>query len=491
MPLHPQEEPQETEDNQNQELLSKELVLSSLVREVTRVMHSATTLDQALHSFLLGITELTGVQNMLLLGLKPGQAQLTPTHGMGLPTEVMDKIKVSPASGPVHACLMSHRHMFVDPIPKDDPFAATGAESYLILPVTTRMAEITSETPSCILPLGALWLDTTPPGPELTGQTISHLSSLAQQAGLMMETWRAQRELASANAELKQANVKLNEAYAALSRAQKTIEKDLDRARVIQNNLLPTAFPDHLLKRIASKYIPAGMVGGDYYDCFELPSGNLGLVVADVSGHGIGAALVMSMFKVLLRTFSVTEAPGDGAPSDKSGAAPVFDPSPCSVLNKINATFMTQQLGAAQFVTAFYAIFDKRSRRLTYCNAGHVAQVLRQNPGSEAGADSLMEMPSQGLVLGMFADTFLSDATVELAPEARIFLFTDGITEAHGVNGKMFGVEPLRGLATSSVQEHPAAVIDALMRLRADFLGGSTQATGELADDATLVILDL
>jgi serine phosphatase RsbU (regulator of sigma subunit) len=499
MPLHPQEDPQETEDNQNQELLSKELVLSSLVREVTRVMHSAATLDQALHSFLLGITELTGVQNMLLLGFKPGQSQLTPTHGMGVPTDVMDKVKVPPASGAVHACLMSHRHMLVDPIPKDDPFAVTGAQSFLILPIMTRMAEISPETPSCILPLGALWLDTTPPGPELTGQTISHLSSLAQQAGLMMETWRAQRELASANAELKQTNAKLNEAYIALSRAQKTIEKDLDRARAIQNNLLPTAFPDHLLKRIASKYIPAGMVGGDYYDCFELPSGNLGLVVADVSGHGIGAALVMSMFKVLLRTFSATEVHLEGEPSGnpsgnpsgKADAAPVLDPSPCSVLNRINATFMTQQLGAAQFVTAFYAIFDKRSRRLTYCNAGHVAQVLRQNPGSAAGADSLVEMPSQGLVLGMFANTFLTEATIELAAEARVFLFTDGITEAHGVNGKMFGVEPLRHLAMGSGPDHPAALIDALMHLRSDFLGGSTQATGELADDATLVILDL
>jgi serine phosphatase RsbU (regulator of sigma subunit) len=469
MPL----DPQETEDNQNQDLLSKELVLSSLVQEVTRVMHSASTLDQALEAFLLGTTELTGVQNMALLGLKPGQAYLSPTHGLGLSREVMDRIRVSPASGAMHTSLMSHRHMLVEPVPENDPFHLTGAESYLIMPITTRVVEMAPGTPSCILPMGALWLDTTPPGPELTGQTISHLSSLAQQAGLMMETWRAQRELAAANVELKQTNTKLNEAYVALSKAQKTIEKDLDRARAIQNNLLPTSFPCHLLKRIASKYIPAGMVGGDYYDCFELPSGNLGLVVADVSGHGIGAALVMSMFKVLLRTFSATES------------------SPCAVLNTINATFMTQQLGAAQFVTAFYAIFDKERRRLTYCNAGHVAQMVRQNPGSEPAGDSLLEMPSQGLVLGMFANTFLSDAVIELAPEARIFLFTDGITEAHGVNGTMFGVEPLRDLALGSGPEHPASLIDSLMRSRSEFLGGSTQASGELADDATLVILDV
>jgi phosphoserine phosphatase RsbU/P len=410
---------------------------------------------------------------MALLGLKEGHNQLTPTHGLGLSREVMDGIKVSPASGPVHACLISHRHLLVEKVAKDDPFRHTGAESYLIMPIITRIAEASPGMPSCNLPLGALWLDTTPPGPELTGQTISHLSSLVQQAGLMMETWRAQRELAVANVELKQTNAKLNEAYAALSKAQKTIEKDLDRARAIQNNLLPTSFPDHLLRRISSKYIPAGMVGGDYYDCFELPSGNLGMVVADVSGHGIGAALVMSMFKVLLRTFSAQ------------------DPSPLSVLNKINATFMTQQLGAAQFVTAFYAIFDKDARKLTYCNAGHVAQVLRQNPGTDPAPDCLVEMPSQGLVLGMFGNTFLSEATLELAPEARIFLFTDGITEAHGVNGKMFGVEPLVALAMESRPEHPAALIDSLMRSRSVFLGGSEQASGELADDATLVILDV
>lgn len=472
-------EPQETEDNQNQDLLSRELVLSSLVQEVTRVMHSAATLDQALEAYLLGILELTGAQKMALLGLKENQTFLSPTHALGLSREIMDQIRISPATGTVHIALASHRHLLVEKPAKEDPFRVTGAESYLIMPITTRMAEMSPDSPSCILPTGALWIDTTPPGPELTGQTISHLSSLTQQAGLMMETWRAQKELALANTELKQTNLKLNEAYAALSKAQKHIEKDLDRARVIQNNLLPTAFPDHLLKRIASKYIPAGMVGGDYYDCFELPSGNLGMVVADVSGHGIGAALVMSMFKVLLRTFSMQDGTGG------------LDASPCSVLNKINATFMTQQLGAAQFVTAFYAIFDKASRRLTYCNAGHVAQIVRQDPSGVPAPDSLLEMPSQGLVLGMFATTFLSDATIELAPEARVFLFTDGITEAHGIDGTMFGVEPLTELALSSGADHPAAVIDALMRRRSECLGGSTQATGELADDATLVILDV
>lgn len=461
------------EDSQNLEILSQELVLSSLVHEVTRVIHSAATLDQALGAFLLGIQELTGVQNMVLFELREGQFELFPAYSLGLSQDALAELDPLPARGTIQECLASLRHILVEKCAGGDPFIKTGAKTYLLMPVTARIAQADHEAPSGIRSLGVLWLDTTPPGPELTGQTISHLSGLAQQAGLMMEAFRAQRELASANTELKSSNFKLHEAYAALSKAQKTIDEDLNRARIIQNSLLPSAFPNQLIRRIASKYIPAGMVGGDYYDCFELNPNHLGIVVADVSGHGIGAALVMSMFKVLLRTFSAQ------------------DPSPCSVLNRINATFMQQQLGSAKFVTAFYAIFDKQHRRFTFCNAGHNAQFLRQDPAGVSGPVNIVEMPSSGLVLGMFAETFLKDVTIELAPEARLFLFTDGITEAHGTNGKMFGLDPLMALVNGSGNEHPSALIDSLMRKRSDFLGGSEQATGELADDATLVILDL
>jgi serine phosphatase RsbU (regulator of sigma subunit) len=464
---------QDQSEDQGLELLSQELMVSSLVHEVTRVLNSAATLDQALEAFLLGIMELTGVQNMALMVIREGQTELVPTHSLGLSPDCLQGLNPIPSCGPVLECLTSRRHILVETLASDDAFLSTRAKSYLLMPITARMAVVDSSLLSQIRSLGVLWLDTTPPGPELTGQTISHLSGLAQQAGLIMETFRVQRELATANTELKNSHFKLNEAYLALSKAQKMIDEDLNRARIIQNSLLPSSFPKSLIRRIASKYIPAGMVGGDYYDCFELNANSLGIVVADVSGHGIGAALVMSMFKVLLRTFSAQ------------------DPSPCSVLNRINATFMQQQLGAAKFVTAFYGIFNKQERTFTYCNAGHVAQLLRQDPSSPPTATNMIEMVSSGLVLGMFHDTFLKDATIDLAMEARVFLFTDGITEAHGKNGKMFGVDPLMALANESGAEHPAALIDALMRTRSDFLGGSEQASGDLADDATLVILDL
>ena len=498
----------DSQEHQDSGLLSEELIVSALVHEVTRVMHSAATLDQALNAFLLGITEMTGVQNMILFGIREGQAALEVTNFIGVPAESLTRLRVSLAQDHVYNCLASHRHILVESLAEDDPFVPGGATSYMLLPISARITGSGEGGPGDAggagdgtprrQPLGVLWLDTSPPCPAMTAQAVSHLSTLCQQAGLLMETFRVQRELAAANSELKTSHARLNEAYVALSKAQKRIEEDLDRARAIQNSLLPAAFPTRILRRASSKYIPAGKVGGDYYDCFELEPGTLGIVIADVSGHGIAAALVMSMFKALLRNFAT------------------LDRSPAAALNRINRTFLNQ-FGGAHFVTAFYAVFDQGTRRLTWSNAGHVAQYLLQYPPPPAGPARedgrgsqilprpvLEEMASQGLVLGIFPDTFIKDASLDLAPEARLFLFTDGITEAHGEGGKMFGHEPIRDLAMNLRDQHPAAVIDELMKARQAFLGAQagtgpgdpgrkepSRTLDELSDDATLVILDL
>lgn len=482
----------DAQEHQDSGLLSEELTLSSLVHEVTRVMHSAATLDQALNAFQLGITEVTGAENMVLFGIKEGQASLDITHFLGVPAESLTGVKVTLAHDHIYNCVASHRHILVERVASDDPLALPGVTSYLVIPITARIA-VGQDGTTRIQPLGVAWLDTSPPCPALTARSISHLSTLCQQAGMLMETFRIQRDLAAANAELKNSHARLNDAYVALSKAQKRIEEDLDRARAIQNSLLPATFGTRILKRASSKYIPAGKVGGDYYDCFELEPGVLGLVIADVSGHGIAAALVMSMFKALLRNFAT------------------LDRSPSAALERINRTFL-DQFGGAHFVTAFYAVYEEKGRRLTWCNAGHVAQYLLQyppppateGPAKEDGRGSqilprpvLEEMASQGLVLGIFPNTFIKDAVLELAPDARLFLFTDGITEAHGDGGKMFGHDPIKDLAVNRRDDHPAAVIDEILKSRDAFLGPYVKAQAgrksadDLADDATLVILDL
>jgi hypothetical protein len=130
----------EEQEHQDSGLLSDELVISSLVHEVTRVMHSAGTLDQALQAFLLGIQEITGVQNMILLGIREGQAALEVTTFLGLPPDSLTRLKVTLAHDHIYNSVASHRHILVDKVQSDDPFALDGVESYLVMPISTRVA---------------------------------------------------------------------------------------------------------------------------------------------------------------------------------------------------------------------------------------------------------------------------------------------------------------------------------------------------------------
>jgi serine phosphatase RsbU (regulator of sigma subunit) len=253
---------------------------------------------------------------------------------------------------------------------------------------------------------------------------------------------------------------------------------------------LPAVLPREKFRDLASRYIPAGKVGGDYWDCFELPGNKLGMVVADVSGHGISAALVMTMFKVMLKTFAMT------------------CDSPAEVLKRINTTFLAEIAGGRHFVTAYYAVYDIETRRMLWTNAGHIAQIALLPMEANGMATSIVkpdqveswdlatplaEMSSVGLVLGVFAETMITDRVIDLPQGSRLLLFTDGIVEAHDVKGKMFGPSRMRDLALSEQGRSAEDMAAFLMQKWREHLGPQVKGDepDEAADDATLIILDL
>src|SRR6185295_12863171 len=113
---------------------------------------------------------------------------LEATHSLGLAGPVLAKLKPTLGATSIHGCLASHRHILVEEIAADDPFQPSGAESYMVMPITARSAEAGADG-ARLRPLAVLWLDTSPPCPDLTGQVISHLAGLCQEAGLMMENF--------------------------------------------------------------------------------------------------------------------------------------------------------------------------------------------------------------------------------------------------------------------------------------------------------------
>lgn len=203
-----------------------------------------------------------------------------------------------------------------------------------------------------------------------------------------------------------------------LQEALEEVERELTVVADIQRSLLPPRMPAIPTLDLAAHYQTARQAGGDYYDFFALPDGRWGVLVADVSGHGTPAAVVMAVTHSIAHAF-----PGPPAP-------------PGELMRFLNGKLAGRRVvGAATFVTAFYGIYDPATRRLTYSSAGHNPPRLRlASSGEIVGLDEAQSLP-----LGIEPTETYTDHSRTLEPGDRLILYTDGLTEAHRDAGGMFG----------------------------------------------------
>jgi sigma-B regulation protein RsbU (phosphoserine phosphatase) len=241
------------------------------------------------------------------------------------------------------------------------------------------------------------------------------------------------------------------------------INKDLEHARTIQQGLLPQDLEDTPEIKIGTYYVSADAVGGDYYDVFDIEPGIYGLVVADVSGHGVASALIMSMGKVLLKTFSYNEH------------------SPAKTLEHINQTFLSE-IKTDHFVTFFYAILNTNTHSLRFTSAGHCPIILFDR---KSGTSQLIK--ADGLFLGVFPDMMLNETTMSYIPgNIRMVLYTDGLIEAKKDNDEMYGVDRLRAIAEKSLSLSPKNTVNAILEDQKLFCSEKTSPE----DDITLLVID-
>lgn len=188
----------------------------------------------------------------------------------------------------------------------------------------------------------------------------------------------------------------------------------------IQHALLPERIPSIPGLAIATSYLPSQQAGGDYYDFFQLRDGRWGILVADVSGHGAGAATVVAMLHGILHAYEDIHR------------------GPALVLEHANAHLSAARIDGG-FVTAVFAVYDVRSRRLTWSRAGHPPPRLKR------GTDGRVE-PLDGaatLPLGIASSLGAEQETVQLNALDTVVLYTDGVTEAFDPSRRMFGIEGL------------------------------------------------
>jgi len=206
---------------------------------------------------------------------------------------------------------------------------------------------------------------------------------------------------------------------------QETLRRDIALASDVQRRLLPDAPPRAECADFAAISVPARRIGGDYYDFVQLGDGRIGIALADVSGKGVAAALIMSAVQASLRIIS---SGGDVPP-----------PRLVALINR----FVYQSTPASKYATFFYAQLDERRRQLRYVNAGHNAPYLLR-AGSEP--PQIEELTIGGTVVGMFPETEYEEATVTLFPGDILLAFTDGVPEAHNPEHEEFGEERLQTL---------------------------------------------
>ncbi len=256
----------------------------------------------------------------------------------------------------------------------------------------------------------------------------------------------------------------INTTVAALKKSieneSKRINAELEMGRTIQTSVLPLDFPAHPRFRLAAGMYAAREVGGDFYDFFMIDDRHLAVLVADVSGKGITAALYMMNSKALLKELIL------------SGA------EPAEALTQANRE-LCRNNKARMFLTAFLAVLDLDTDTLTCVNAGHNPPLLKHADGSW---DYLRIKHS--VVLGVTAKARYTGIPVLLTPGDRLFLYTDGVTEAKSAANELFGEERLQE-ALNAMAGTPSELIEKIKTKLGGFSAGVPQS-----DDITMLVLD-
>jgi serine phosphatase RsbU (regulator of sigma subunit) len=289
------------------------------------------------------------------------------------------------------------------------------------------------------LAIGAMVIDTYQPR-LMDEDEVRFLRLMVNQAAIAIEKARLRRE------EIK----------------QQRLEQELAIAQQIQLTFLPKVMPLVPGWEFAAYYQAARMVGGDFYDFFELPGepGRLGMVIADVTDKGVPAALFMALSRTLIRTTALNGR------------------SPGAALSRANQLILNDSQ-ASKFVSTFYAALDTGGGKLAYANAGHNPPLWLQVATGE-----LRELAGRGIVLGLFSDIVLEEREISVAPGDLLVFYTDGVTEAMNADKQLFGEDGLRAAMTANPEASAQEVLDGIMQAVNTFTGNTPQS-----DDLTLFVV--
>ena len=259
---------------------------------------------------------------------------------------------------------------------------------------------------------------------------------------------RLQRELVVANEKLQEQNLRFLE--------------DLETAKTAQLALMPDNFPQRDGYRFGARYLPVDRVGGDFFDMVELDGGKkVGVLIADVCGHGVAAAFITAMTKITFRNACYTSLlPGE-------------------VLSQMNRELKSSLRSG--FVTAFYGVLDCEKHSLAYASGGHPPLLVFRGEKNE-----IIDLSPQATFLGFFDGVEFPTSYFSVQGGDRILFYTDGLFESHNEPGEQYGMERVTALVGNNRDKGIQSLVDTLIDDLGRFIAPTT-----LDDDITVVGLDI
>ena len=242
------------------------------------------------------------------------------------------------------------------------------------------------------------------------------------------------------------------------------VKQELEIAKKIQLAILPHTLPEITGLSIHARYEPMTEIGGDFYDFLQLDDRHIGVLIADVTGHGVPAALISSMVKIAFyMSYDLLR-------------------DPAALLEKINASLINHIYG--RFITAFYAFIDLDEMKMTFSNAAHWPMYLHNKDKGD-----LRELTVRGKLIGLNREEKFTNVTIDINRGERIIFFTDGIVEEKNKNGEFFDEEYLEKTIKENSLLSPEKLIDEVFN--SIYQWSATYRLTGLDDDATMLVMDI
>ncbi len=399
--------------------------------EITRELNSSLELDTVLENVMDRVIEVTGAERgFLMLKNERGELEFQVARGLDRSDLASPEFQVSTSI--IRQVEQTHQPMLTDNAQRDDRLA--GGESIMLLGLRSILC-----VPILVKErlIGLVYVDNRLHSGIFNQHHRDLLAAFASQAGIAIE-----------NARLYQVAVEKGR-----------MEKELQMAKEIQRSWLPHTLPHILGYELAADWRSAREVAGDFYDCFALPTGDWGVVIADVSDKGAPAALFMAVTRSLLRS------------------AALVTPTPQAALQHTNLSIL-KDTDTGMFVTVYLTVLHSGGR-ITAVNAGHNRPLLYS-----ARRRAFTFLPRGGHPLGWFEELALQPRTYRLEAGDVLVLYTDGLTEAENEAHEPFGAERLAQVVAEHAESPAADILTAIVEAVQEFMGQTPPF-----DDMTLVVV--